>query len=33
MAENSKEVVIGLSIYITWDFIKELLSWGADMEV
>lgn len=31
--ENSKEVVIGLSIYITWDFIKELLSWGPDMEV
>ena len=33
ITENSKEVVIGLSIYITWDFIKELLSWGPDMEV
>jgi proteasome accessory factor B len=33
MADNSKEVVIGLSIYITWDFIKELLSLGPDLEV
>lgn len=33
IAENNKEVVIGLSIYITWDFIKELLSWGPDLEV
>lgn len=33
IADNSKEVVIGLSVYITWDFIKELLSWGPDLEV
>lgn len=31
--ENDKEVIIELYVYITYDFIKELLSFGTEMQV
>jgi len=33
ISENSDEVVIELVVYITYDFIKELLSFGSEMTV
>jgi predicted DNA-binding transcriptional regulator YafY len=31
--ENSKEVLIEISVFITYDLIQELLSFGSDLEV
>ena len=31
--ENDKEVIIELYVFLSWDFIKEILSWGQELEV
>jgi hypothetical protein len=31
--EDRNNMIFELSIFLSWDFIKELLSWGPEMEV
>jgi predicted DNA-binding transcriptional regulator YafY len=33
VSEEGDKVVVELFVYLSWDFIKELLSWGPDMTV
>jgi predicted DNA-binding transcriptional regulator YafY len=33
LSENENEVQVGMELYITYDFIKELLSWGETVKI
>ena len=33
ITENDNEVIIELYVFLSWDFIKEILSWGQELEV
>jgi predicted DNA-binding transcriptional regulator YafY len=33
VSEDGDKVVVELFVYLSWDFIKELLSWGPEMTV
>ena len=33
VSEDGDKVVVELFVYLSWDFIKELLSWGPEMTI
>jgi predicted DNA-binding transcriptional regulator YafY len=33
VSEEGDKVVIELLVYLSWDFVKELLSWAPDMAI